>query len=151
MHWINDLPGIMNEVTRCLKDDGVFIGAIFGTDTLYELRCSLQLAELEREGVCFTFVTLVSTWHCFDVDTTLVGRQQHCYNVGTTSCAFLLSYYLFLIFPMASKALYVLVIIVWDVYCMVFCDTRLQNEKKHNLPNLKLRVSLTSCIIINWL
>lgn len=50
MHWINDLPGILSEVTRCLKDDGVFIGAIFGTDTLYELRCSLQLAELEREG-----------------------------------------------------------------------------------------------------
>ena len=55
MHWINDLPGIMSEVTRCLKDDGVFIGAIFGTDTLYELRCSLQLAELEREGVSAFF------------------------------------------------------------------------------------------------
>ncbi|XP_019490799.1 PREDICTED: arginine-hydroxylase NDUFAF5, mitochondrial isoform X2 [Hipposideros armiger] len=33
-----------------LKPDGVFIGAMFGGDTLYELRCSLQLAETEREG-----------------------------------------------------------------------------------------------------
>jgi len=28
----------------------VFLGAMFGSNTLYELRCSLQLAELEREG-----------------------------------------------------------------------------------------------------
>ncbi|KAH0514651.1 NADH dehydrogenase [ubiquinone] 1 alpha subcomplex assembly factor 5 [Microtus ochrogaster] len=33
-----------------LKPDGVFVGAMFGGDTLYELRCSLQLAETEREG-----------------------------------------------------------------------------------------------------
>ena len=28
------------------------IGALFGGDTLYELRGSLQLGETEREGVC---------------------------------------------------------------------------------------------------
>ena len=38
------------EVHRILKKDGVFIGSMFGGDTLYELRGSLQLAELEREG-----------------------------------------------------------------------------------------------------
>ncbi|NXR21816.1 NDUF5 hydroxylase, partial [Cinclus mexicanus] len=38
------------QIHQVLKPDGVFIGAIFGGDTLYELRCSLQLAELEREG-----------------------------------------------------------------------------------------------------
>ena len=27
------------------------MGAIYGSDTLYELRVSLQLAEMEREGV----------------------------------------------------------------------------------------------------
>ncbi|KAF1551293.1 Arginine-hydroxylase NDUFAF5, mitochondrial, partial [Eudyptes schlegeli] len=37
-------------IHQVLKPDGVFIGAMFGGDTLYELRCSLQLAELEREG-----------------------------------------------------------------------------------------------------
>ena len=49
-HWVNNLPGLFKEVTRILKKDGVFIGSMFGGDTLYELRGSLQLAELEREG-----------------------------------------------------------------------------------------------------
>jgi NADH dehydrogenase [ubiquinone] 1 alpha subcomplex assembly factor 5 len=35
---------------RILKPDGVFIGSMFGGETLYELRVSLQLAETEREG-----------------------------------------------------------------------------------------------------
>ncbi|KAG2467176.1 NDUF5 hydroxylase, partial [Polypterus senegalus] len=40
----------LNKINNILKPDGVFIGAVVGGDTLYELRCSLQLAELEREG-----------------------------------------------------------------------------------------------------
>ena len=36
---------------HCLKEDGVFIGAMFGGETLYQLRSALQLAEIEREGV----------------------------------------------------------------------------------------------------
>ncbi|NXH48666.1 NDUF5 hydroxylase, partial [Dicaeum eximium] len=39
-----------SQIHQVLKPDGAFIGAMFGGDTLYELRCSLQLAELEREG-----------------------------------------------------------------------------------------------------
>ncbi|XP_015712465.1 arginine-hydroxylase NDUFAF5, mitochondrial isoform X1 [Coturnix japonica] len=50
LHWVNDLPKAFREIHHVLKPDGVFIGAMFGGDTLYELRCSLQLAELEREG-----------------------------------------------------------------------------------------------------
>jgi len=50
MHWVNDLPGVFREINRILKPDGVFIGAMFGGETLMELRTSLQLAELEREG-----------------------------------------------------------------------------------------------------
>ena len=34
-----------------LKNDGVLVGCMFTGDTLFELRCSLQLAEMEREGV----------------------------------------------------------------------------------------------------
>lgn len=41
---------VTHQVIRCLKNDGVFIGAMFGGQTLFELRCSLQMAELEREG-----------------------------------------------------------------------------------------------------
>ncbi|XP_059410646.1 arginine-hydroxylase NDUFAF5, mitochondrial [Carassius carassius] len=50
LHWINDLPGAFRQIHQVLKPDGVFIGAMVGGETLYELRCSLQLAELEREG-----------------------------------------------------------------------------------------------------
>jgi len=50
MHWVNNLPGVFREINRILKPDGVFIGAMFGGETLMELRTSLQLAEIEREG-----------------------------------------------------------------------------------------------------
>ncbi|KAM6971983.1 arginine-hydroxylase NDUFAF5, mitochondrial [Aplochiton taeniatus] len=50
LHWINDLPGALKQIHQVLKPDGAFIGAMVGGETLYELRCSLQLAELEREG-----------------------------------------------------------------------------------------------------
>ncbi|XP_043912092.1 arginine-hydroxylase NDUFAF5, mitochondrial isoform X1 [Protopterus annectens] len=50
LHWANDLPGAFRQIYYVLKPDGVFLGAMIGGDTLYELRCSLQLAEQEREG-----------------------------------------------------------------------------------------------------
>lgn len=50
LHWTNDLPGALVQIQRALKPDGVFIGAVCGGDTLFELRTSLQLAEQEREG-----------------------------------------------------------------------------------------------------
>ncbi|KAF7461733.1 arginine-hydroxylase NDUFAF5, mitochondrial isoform X1 [Marmota monax] len=50
LHWVNDLPRALEQIHYVLKPNGVFVGAMFGGDTLYELRCSLQLAETEREG-----------------------------------------------------------------------------------------------------
>jgi len=50
MHWINDLPLALREVNRVLKPDAPLVAAMFGGDTLYELRTSLQLAEQERHG-----------------------------------------------------------------------------------------------------
>lgn len=50
LHWINDLPQTLANINRVLKPDGFFMGTIIGGDTLYELRTSLQLAELERKG-----------------------------------------------------------------------------------------------------
>lgn len=38
LHWVNNLPGLFKEVNRCLKKDGVFIGSMFGGETLFELR-----------------------------------------------------------------------------------------------------------------
>ncbi|KAJ7098752.1 S-adenosyl-L-methionine-dependent methyltransferase [Mycena belliarum] len=50
LHWVNDLPGTLVQIREALKPDGLFLGAMFGGDTLFELRTALQLAELEREG-----------------------------------------------------------------------------------------------------
>lgn len=50
LHWVNNLPGVFRNIFTALKPDGCFIGAMFGGETLFELRCSLQLAETEREG-----------------------------------------------------------------------------------------------------
>lgn len=38
LHWINDLPGCFQRINSSLKNDGVFLAAMFGGDTLYELR-----------------------------------------------------------------------------------------------------------------
>ncbi|RYP15396.1 hypothetical protein DL765_005732 [Monosporascus sp. GIB2] len=50
LHWINDLPGLLAQINNVLKPDCAFVGAMFGGDTLFELRTSLQLAEQERRG-----------------------------------------------------------------------------------------------------
>jgi NADH dehydrogenase [ubiquinone] 1 alpha subcomplex assembly factor 5 len=50
LHWVNDLPKAFKQILRSLKEDGVLLAAVFGGDTLYELRSSLQLADLERRG-----------------------------------------------------------------------------------------------------
>lgn len=38
LHWVNNLPGTFSQVLKCLKNDGVFLGSVFGGDTLFELR-----------------------------------------------------------------------------------------------------------------
>lgn len=50
IHWINDLPSLLAQVNTILKQDSPFIAAMFGGDTLFELRTSMQLADLERRG-----------------------------------------------------------------------------------------------------
>ena len=45
LHWVNDLPSALVEVARCLKPDGFFLAAMFGVETLVELRHSLLEAE----------------------------------------------------------------------------------------------------------
>ncbi|MEN6541149.1 methyltransferase domain-containing protein [Parvibaculum sp.] len=50
LHWTNDLPGALVQIRRALVPDGLFLGAVFGGDTLTELRQSLAEAEIELEG-----------------------------------------------------------------------------------------------------
>ncbi|MEM8834093.1 MAG: methyltransferase domain-containing protein [Pseudomonadota bacterium] len=50
LHRINDLPGMLIQINRSLKEDGLFIGSLFGGETLHELRDVLQETELEIYG-----------------------------------------------------------------------------------------------------
>lgn len=50
LHWINDLPSTLRQINDVLKPDSPFLGVMFGGDTLFELRTSLQLAEQDRRG-----------------------------------------------------------------------------------------------------
>lgn len=50
MHWVNDLPGLLVQVRMALRPDGLFAGALFGGETLHELRHALISAESEIKG-----------------------------------------------------------------------------------------------------
>lgn len=50
MHEVNDLPGLLVQIRRVLKPDGLFLGAMAGGSTLQELRQSLLEAEAELTG-----------------------------------------------------------------------------------------------------
>jgi SAM-dependent methyltransferase len=47
---INDLPGVLLQIRRALKPDGLFIAALAGGQTLHELRSALMEAEVELTG-----------------------------------------------------------------------------------------------------
>ena len=57
MHWINDLPSYLAQVNQILKPDAPFLAAMLGGDSLFELRTSLQLADLDRRGGVSTHVS----------------------------------------------------------------------------------------------
>jgi NADH dehydrogenase [ubiquinone] 1 alpha subcomplex assembly factor 5 len=38
LHWIGDIVGSLTQVKHLLKPDGVFVGAVIGGDSLFELR-----------------------------------------------------------------------------------------------------------------
>ena len=50
LHWVNDLPGTLVQISKALRPDGLFLGALFGTGTLAELRACLMEAETELKG-----------------------------------------------------------------------------------------------------
>jgi SAM-dependent methyltransferase len=45
LHAVNDLPGTLIQIRRLLKPDGLFIAAMFGGETLKELRVAFAAAE----------------------------------------------------------------------------------------------------------
>jgi SAM-dependent methyltransferase len=50
LQFVNDLPGTLLQIRRCLKPDGLFIGGLFGGATLQELRQAWLEAEAEICG-----------------------------------------------------------------------------------------------------
>jgi SAM-dependent methyltransferase len=50
LQFISDLPGVLAQIRRALKPDGLLLAATLGGDTLTELRQSFAAAEAELEG-----------------------------------------------------------------------------------------------------
>ena len=48
--FVNDLPGVLAQIRRALRPDGLLMAAMIGGDTLTELRQSFAAAEAELEG-----------------------------------------------------------------------------------------------------
>jgi SAM-dependent methyltransferase len=48
--FVNDVPGVLAQIRRALKPDGLLLAAMIGGDTLTELRQSFAAAEAECEG-----------------------------------------------------------------------------------------------------
>lgn len=50
LHWSNDPVGQLIQARRALRPDGLFIGTLFGGQTLHELRAVLAEAEVDVTG-----------------------------------------------------------------------------------------------------
>jgi SAM-dependent methyltransferase len=50
LQYVNDLPGVLAQIRRLLKPDGLFIGVLLGGATLSELRQVMLEAEAEMTG-----------------------------------------------------------------------------------------------------
>jgi SAM-dependent methyltransferase len=50
LQFVNDLPGVLVQIRRALKPDGLFLAALLGGETLTELRQSFTEAESDIEG-----------------------------------------------------------------------------------------------------
>jgi SAM-dependent methyltransferase len=48
--FVNDLPGVLTQIRRALRPDGLLLAAMIGGDTLTELRQSFAAAEADCEG-----------------------------------------------------------------------------------------------------
>jgi SAM-dependent methyltransferase len=50
LQFVNDLPGVLAQIRRALRPDGLLLAAMLGGDTLTELRQCFAAAEAELEG-----------------------------------------------------------------------------------------------------
>jgi len=59
--FVNDLPGVLAQIRRALKPDGLLLAAMIGGDTLTELRQSFATAEVECDAPALPFRSPTST------------------------------------------------------------------------------------------
>ncbi len=50
LQWVDDLPGLLAQIRRALKPDGLLLACLVGNASLAELRASFMAAEAELEG-----------------------------------------------------------------------------------------------------
>lgn len=50
LHWTNDLPGVLIQIQRALRPDGLFVGAMIGGNTLQDLHAALIESEMNLTG-----------------------------------------------------------------------------------------------------
>lgn len=50
LHWVNDVPGMLAQLHRCLKPDGMLLALFPGGRTLHELRESFAAADIAEES-----------------------------------------------------------------------------------------------------
>ncbi len=50
LHAVNDLPGALIQIRRVLRPDGLFLAALFGGETLRELRAAFAAGETDMRG-----------------------------------------------------------------------------------------------------
>ncbi|KJC51398.1 methyltransferase domain-containing protein [Bradyrhizobium sp. LTSP857] len=50
LQFVNDLPGVLAQIRRALRPDGLLLAAMIGGDSLTELRQAFAAAEAERES-----------------------------------------------------------------------------------------------------
>lgn len=50
LHTVNDVPGVLAQLQRCLKPDGLLMAVVFGGETLHELRSIFASVEAARSG-----------------------------------------------------------------------------------------------------
>ncbi|KAI5089832.1 arginine-hydroxylase NDUFAF5, mitochondrial precursor [Silurus meridionalis] len=72
LHWINDVPGALRQVHRVLKPDGVFVGAMVGGVTLYELFPAAHRVGRVGHAHCFQCARIQITDSLFFIATFIV-------------------------------------------------------------------------------
>lgn len=71
LHWVNDLPGLLWQIRKALNPDGLFVGSMFGGETLCELRQTLLATEHDLTNKVYPRVIPMPS--LFEV-TSLLGR-----------------------------------------------------------------------------